>query len=92
MLTSPKAKRNLYRHASYLISKSIRSHPVGSVNAIPHLCGCGNSQIQCLQYVVPEILSVLNTAADAHQVVKHTNGLALVFGDTSVGHAARYLD
>lgn len=68
---------------------------VGTVNAVAVETvglGCRSSLLEGLKDIVGEILSILDTAADADKVVKDTDGLTLVPRDTSVGHAAGNLN
>ncbi|CRK35398.1 hypothetical protein BN1708_006723 [Verticillium longisporum] len=60
---------------------------IGSIDLL-----LGDSAIEGADDVADEVGSVLDTAADADEVVKDTNGLALVAGDAGVGHARRDLD
>lgn len=52
----------------------------------------GHRPLERLQCILAQIRSILHTTAHAYQVVKHPYGLALVLGDTSVGHGRRHLD
>lgn len=62
------------------------------LNTVGAVLGRINGLFQSLEHVVLEILSLLNTTADSHKVIKDADGLSLVLGDTSVGHAAGQLD
>ena len=73
--------------------QDIRLGPVGSVNAVETVgLGSGGSLLDGLKDIVLEVLGVLDTAADADEVVKDADSLTLIPGDTSVSHAAGNLD
>lgn len=57
---------------------------VGAVGAL----GERDGKLQSLENIVLQVLSILNTAAQSDEVVKDTDSLTLVTGDTGVGHAA----
>lgn len=48
----------------------------------------GDGLLQGLEHVILEVLGVFDTAADTYEVVKDTDGLALISGNAGVGHAA----
>jgi hypothetical protein len=70
--------------------KDMRLVSVGTVSAVS--LGGGGGTLEGLEDVVGEILSVLNTAADANKVVEDTNSLTLISRNTGVSHAAGNLD
>jgi hypothetical protein len=77
------------------LSKNICLVSVGTVDAIAVKTislSCRGSLLEGLEDIVGEILSVLDTAADADEVIEDTNGLTLIPRDTSVSHAAGNLD
>lgn len=44
-----------------------------------------------LEHILLQVLGVFDTAANPHEVIEDTNGLALVLGNTSMCHAAGHL-
>ncbi|CAG9939187.1 unnamed protein product [Clonostachys rosea f. rosea IK726] len=62
---------------------------IGTVGAV---LGSSHGLLHGLESISLEILSILDTAADTDQVVKDTDGLSLVPGNTSMCHAAGQLD
>ena len=62
-----------------------------SRQTVPDL-GRDDGLFQGLQHVGKQIGFVLDAAADTHEVVKDTGGLALLFGDAAVGHGAGHFD
>jgi hypothetical protein len=46
-----------------------------------------NGQLQGLEHISSQVLGILDTTADADKVIEDTGSLALVLGNTSVGHA-----
>lgn len=50
-----------------------------------------HSLLESLKSIGQEVLGVLNTAGHTDEVIEDTSSLALVLGDTSVGHAGRHL-
>lgn len=51
-----------------------------------------NGSLEGLENIGGQVVGILDTAAETDKVVKDTNKLALLLGDTSVGHAAGKLD
>lgn len=59
---------------------------VGTVGAVGAL-GERDGKLQSLEDVVLQVLSILDTAAQPDQIVKDTDSLTLITGNTGVGHA-----
>ena len=65
---------------------------VGSVGSVGLAAGLGNSNVQSLESIADQVLRILNTAAKTDQVIKDTNSLSVLLGNTSMGHAAGHLN
>jgi hypothetical protein len=82
---------HLIYQANRLGSHLLLTIPIASRRSIRRLA-THNRLLQRLHNIVDEILLVLDTAANAHKIVKHTRCLALVLGNAHVRHRTRDLD